>query len=110
MGNGTTSGLPSLLPWSRLGTCWAEDWHMDMLDRRGVPWQCPAVPGSGRTVPSNPWGRQWRSTGAMAGEMLAGGHGSPSRGLALAYGLEGDAEAEGSRSVRGIPMTNAELF
>lgn len=43
MDNGTTSGLPSLLPWSRLGTCWAEDWHMDMLDRRNGPL---AVPGS----------------------------------------------------------------
>lgn len=43
MGNGTTSGLPSLLPWSRLGTCWAEDWHMDMLDRRKGSL---AVPGS----------------------------------------------------------------
>lgn len=48
-------------------------------------------------MPSSPWGRQWQSTGAMAGEMLASGQGSPSLGLALAYGLEGDAEAEGSR-------------
>lgn len=49
MDNGTTSGLPSLLPWSRLGTCWAEDRHMDMLDRRK---KGPLV------VPSSAWVRQ----------------------------------------------------
>lgn len=48
-------------------------------------------------MPSSPWGRQWQSTRAMAGEMLASRQGGPSLGLALVYGLEGYAEAEESR-------------
>lgn len=38
----------------------------------------------------------------MAGRMLASGQGSPSLGLALVYGLEGDAEAEGSRKAEAF--------
>lgn len=42
--------------------------------------------------------------------MLTSGKGSLSLGLDLAYGLEGDAEAERGRQVGGISMASVELF